>query len=360
MQTLRELADQDRRTRQGEFSAFLRCLMQARGNADEIRRLAAKGTAPRVVEMVEKAVIPPGGAGAAWGSELQAARLVLGGFSDSLRYTSAFAAAMAAGLITRAPLGDTVGMVMVGATASADVARSAPIPVTKLDISGANLARRKAAGLIVLSETLLKEFPREAESIISREMTAAVGGAIDKALFDPSTGILTSGLVSYTSTMDLFNDARTLIEAIGLYETSRPFWVAGSQAAVILSTRNVNAQRYADDVNPTAGGSFLGWPVFVSPGLGPAMLALCDGRRIAGALGDVEVGYSDQALVVSDTAPTGGVTGSPATVTGIGPLGSLLSLWQENLVGGRAIQYYGAAKTRASAVAVLFLGGSPS
>jgi hypothetical protein len=128
-----------------------------------------------------------------------------------------------------------------------------------------------------------------------------------------------------------------------------------------IATTHSNGVLHAPEVGVT-GGSFLGAPLFVSSGVTSTVLALVDGAKVAGGLGEVEVSHSNQALVQSDTAPTGGISGSPASLTGLGQgqPSAMISLWQQNATGIRAAQFFGCVKLRTNAVAAVSLAGSPA
>jgi hypothetical protein len=354
VRSLEELAQVDRINRIGEFSSFCRHLMLARGVPGNALDLARGKASARVVELLSKANVLPGGGGAAgtWGEQVEGARLVLGAFSSSLRFSSAFAAASAANLFVKTPLGESVGLVMSGASEASEVARTAAIPVHRLDVAGATVARRKVAGLVVLSMELLRDSPAVAESLIVSELRAGIGAGIDAAVISD----LTTGLTPHTSQGPIA-DAATLMGDIGLRANSKPFWIAGPQAAARLATSNVDNVRAAPDVNPTSGGSFMGWPLFITAAL-DYELVLVDGAKLAGNLADAEVSYSAEALVQSTDAPAGGLSGSPSTLTALGS-DTLISLWQENCSGVRVVQYFGLQALRSGAAASVTYAGSP-
>jgi hypothetical protein len=355
MKSLRELADQDKTLRLGEFSSLCRALMLGRGSTANALG-AAKGAPARVRELLEKAAVVPGGSGGAgtWADQLEAARLVLGGFSDSLKLTSGFAAALNAGLLVRIPIGDAIGLVASGVSAASEVGRSDPIPVHRLDVNNAELPRRKVAGMVCLSNEFLRQSPRSAESIISRELLASVGAGLDAAALATIAADVTAHTATGGGPLD---DARMLMEEIGLGANSRPFWIAGISSAIRASTYHTNGLRHCPNVNPL-GGEFLGFPLYVSAGAGADDLWLIDGARVAGNLDAAEPVYSNQALIEAESAPAGGVTGSPAAVVPLGATAQI-SLWQENASALKVTQYFGCAKLRSSACAGVFTGGSP-
>jgi hypothetical protein len=209
--------------------------------------------------------------------------------------------------------------------------------------------------MVALSEELLRDAPQASEAVITRELRAAIGLALDNAVMAD----ITSGVTPRTAAASPLDDARSLLLDIDVYENSRLFWVAGTIAAAMLATDHDAGVRSAPDVSPVAQGTFLNLPVFVTQAPAAAsLLVLVDGARHAAALEDVEVSFSNQALVHADDAPTAGVGGSPASLTSLGTA-NLISLWQENASGIRALQYFGFARLRGGSAASVSYAGSP-
>jgi Phage capsid family len=353
MRSLEELGQLDRANRIGDFASFCRHLMLGRGStANALAMAKGQRASPRVVEALEKAaVLPMGGGGAGTGAEALTSP-ILRAFVESLKFNSAFAAASAASLFIKTPLGDSVGLVLSGASAASEIDRGGAIPVHKVDVANQTVARRKVAGMVVVSNELLRQSAQAAESLITTELRGSIGHGLDDAF----VADLTSGLTPHTSQGPLA-DAATLMADVGLRANSRPFWICGPQAAAILATSNIGNVRAAPDVNPTSGGSLLGWPLFITAAL-DYELVLADGSKFAGNLAEVEISYSAQAAIEADDAPAGGLAGSPSTLTALGTT-SLISLWQENCSGLKAVQYFGFQVLRSGAASVVSYAGSP-
>jgi hypothetical protein len=154
LKSLEELAAVDRINRIGEFAQLARCFALGkgvRGNAVAFAR------SQRVKEILQKAVVAPGGAfgASSWGEQLAEERLVLSSFTDSLRHASAWAAAVASNLVWKVPLSTNVGLVASGTADAAVVGPADAAPVRRLDVSGANVARQKSVALLALSDEFL-------------------------------------------------------------------------------------------------------------------------------------------------------------------------------------------------------------
>ena len=100
-------------------------------------------------------------------------------------------------------------------------------------MSGAQVARQKAAALLALSNEFLRQAPNEAEGLISRELRNAVGAGVDAAVM----ATLFAGVAAHTSTGSPIADARMLLQDVGLTAMSRPFWVAGVNVAIDIGRR---------------------------------------------------------------------------------------------------------------------------
>jgi hypothetical protein len=354
MKSLAELAQVDRTNRLGDFASACRYTMLGRGDRENAASLArSAGASPRVLELLTRAVIPPGDS-----TDTQyAGALVsptLAAFTESLKFNSAFAAADAANLLVKVPIGSAVGTVMAGAAAATEVDRGDPVPVRLLAVSNTTTPRRKVAAMCVLTNELLKGAPQVAEMIITRELRAGVSSGLDTAF----VATITAGVATRTTLGTPLDDAAQLMFDVDLGAGSKPFWVAGPTAAIWLATRHVNGTRYAPDVSPT-GGTFMGWPLFVSSGVATGTLVLVDGSGVAAGLDGVEISSATHAVVESTDAPTGGLTtGSPNTLTALGGT-ARISLWQQDLAAVMCRQFFGVARLRNNAVASISLAGSP-
>jgi hypothetical protein len=353
MRAIEELAQEVRANRIGDFAHLARCWALGKGLRENAVSFARS---ERVRAILQKAVVPPAGAfgSGSWAEQLAETRLVLGAFSDALRNTSAFAAMHAAGLLWRLPVNINLGVVATGAAEATTVGPGDAIPARKLDVAGKTLERRKSAAIVVLSDELLREAPGEAESLISRELTKAVGAAVDRA----ALAVIVTAAVR-NSTGDPFADARLLLEDVAPTADARLAWVLGPRAARTLATSHSGYVRAAPDLG-VQGGSWLEIPAFVTDGIDTDQLTLIDGSKVAAALENAELGLSRQSLIAMEDAPAGGMsTGSPTTLTGLSTT-TLVSTFQENLAAIKAVQFWGVSVLRSGAASSVDLHlGSP-
>jgi hypothetical protein len=306
----------------GDFASACRFTMLGRGDTSNAASLArSAGASPRVLELLQRSVVPPGDStDTQWAGALVSP--VLAAFTESLQPVSAFAAAVAGNLLVRVPIGAAVGTVMSGAAAASETDRGDPTPVRRLDVSNVNVPRRKISAMCVLTNELLKSAPQVAEMIITRELRGGVAAALDTAV----VATLIAGVATRTTLGNPLDDAAQLMFDVDLGAASKPFWVAGPTAAILLSTRHVNGTRFAPDATPT-GGSFMGWPFYVSSGVATGTLVLVDGTGVAAGLDGVEISSATHATIESSDVPTGGMSaGSPPSLTTLG-VTARISLW---------------------------------
>jgi hypothetical protein len=207
------------------------------------------------------------------------------------------------------------------------VAQNQPKPVTKLGFQSTTLPVGTIAGIIALSQELVKLAVPGSESAMQ---DALVGGLVafqDGQMLDPTVteiantrpASLTNGVTPTTPTGDLSADVAALLAA--LY-AARP---EAQQPTLILSPSM--AGRLAADSKQTtltvAGGTYSGVPVITTPSAGAHIVAL-DAAAVVYADGGLEIDTSQQAAVEMDDAPT-----APAATTVI------TSFWQLDLVGFR-------------------------
>jgi hypothetical protein len=336
--------------RAGEFASFVRFLALCKGSVTNATQMAiGHGAKPNVVEAF-KAAVAAGGTGTAgsWGQELAAVSLLMSSFQDQLRFSSAFMRMWADGAVTRLPFEVVVGAIS-GSADGTILQPGAAIPVSKMNITSATLERQKAAGLLVLSEELLKQ-QREAEALITRQLRASVGKAVDKQVF---TDLLV-GVTAITS-QGLLTDVRSLLEAVDPTTESRLYFVASPNVAILMATSHTNGVRWFP-ATTAVGGEVVGVPVLVSDAIDTGYLLLVDAARLGGNADVPVVEASRQAALQMDSAPTMSAgSGSPNVPTET----NTVSMWATNSVAIRAIAFFGVTRVRPNAVASVFTGGSP-
>lgn len=226
--------------------------------------------------------------------------------------------------------GGTYGWVGEGATK----------PVTNLQFGTVNLGFAKAAGIIVLTEELVRVSSPSAEAAVRNDMIKGIAGFLDSQFVLPavapvanvSPGSITNGTTPLTTAGTSAANARTdILALIGSVLVAN-----GDTSNLVLIMSQTNALALGAALNPLGqsmfpgmgaqGGSILGIPVITSQAAG-ANVILLDAQGILFADdGQVNIDVSREASLQMDSAPD-----SPTVETTV-----MVSLWQHNLVGLRA------------------------
>ena len=240
------------------------------------------------------------------------------------------------------------------------VGEGKPKPLTSFNFERSVLGRLKVANIAVLTEENVRSSNPSSEGIVRDALKAALVETQDLAFIDPTNAgaatvrpaSVTNGATSTASSgrdADAVRaDARAAVAAF--IAASNPLttgvWIMSATNALGLSMM-MNALGQKEFLGMTMlGGTFEGLPVIVSEYAG-ATVALVNAADIYEAdEGDIAVDMSREAsLEMKD----GGLSQDGLTGTGT----SLVSLWQNNLVGLRAERTINWRRRRASAVAYL-------
>jgi HK97 family phage major capsid protein len=229
------------------------------------------------------------------------------------------------------------------------VGQAKPKPVTKLGFGLAKLDMSKAAGIIVLTEELVRTSSPSAEAIVRADMIAGIAAFLDLQFIDPAVvavanvnpASITNGTTPIASSGDPLKDVQLLLAAIAAANIG----LAG--VTLILSETNALALGFARDalgnkVFPSVGvtgGSIEGMSVITSNAAGTNVIAVQPSAILYADDGGVSIDVSREASVQMEDAP------APPDATTV-----LVSLWQNNLVGLRAERFINWKRGRDAAV----------
>lgn len=249
------------------------------------------------------------------------------------------------------------------------VGQGAPKPVSKLAFDQISLGMAKTAGIVVMSDELVRSSSPSAEAIVRKDLIDQTAQFLDAQLLDPSVAAvtdvspasLTNGVTpivaSGTDGEALRADAKRLMSAfisanMGL---ATAVWVmTETQALGIALMVNALGQPEFPGMNANGTGTFMGLPVILSENIVPqdqvtGPPAIPAGSRISlikaseimlADDGETVLDASREASLQMDSAPT-----NPPTATTV-----MVSLWQMNLVALRAERFINWAKRRPGAV----------
>jgi HK97 family phage major capsid protein len=246
------------------------------------------------------------------------------------------------------------------------VGESAPKPITSEAFDSITLRWAKAAGIIVLTQELMRYSSPQAEGLVRDDLRRAMTEFLDRQFIDPSVAAVTNvspasvlnGVTAATptgTTASAFRaDVKTLLAPI--ISANIPLdsgaWVMHTTTALSLSLMQNSLGQQVFPGMTKDGGTLLGFPVVASTNIPAAGGSPADGYVLAFIVqnevmladdGVTLIDASDQASIQMDSAPDSPPTAASAYV----------SLWQLNWVGLRVERWVTYLKRRAQAAQYL-------
>jgi HK97 family phage major capsid protein len=264
--------------------------------------------------------------------------------------------------IRRVPFNITIPRETTGASVGW-VGEAAPKPVSAMAFDSISLAFTKVAGIVPISQELMRFSSPSAEGLIRDSLIRAVAYLTDRDFLDPSKAAvtrvnpasITNGVTAVASTGTtadaLRADLRTLIQtfAAANVNLSGLVLVMTSQQAIAISMMvNTLGQYVWPDMGPN-GGTLAGIPVITSENMVATGSSPTDGGMIVAINapdvlladdGQVTIDISTEASLQMESAPD-----SPATAST-----TFVSMFQQNLVAIRAERFIHWLKRRSGAV----------
>lgn len=241
------------------------------------------------------------------------------------------------------------------------VGEAKPKPVTKLAFSSVSLGIAKAAGIIVLTEELVRLSNPSAEQLCRDDMIAGIAQFLDAQFIDPAVAAvagvnpasITNGAPTQAATTNPLADLLVLID----HFTTNNIPVGG--VTIIMSPSNALAWSFytagssGERLFPSLtmdGGSVQGINVVTSQAAGSNVIALQPNLILYADDGGVSIDASREASLQMDSAPM-----SPADATTV-----FVSLWQNNYVGLRAERFINWLRSMPNAVMYLTAAAYPA
>lgn len=234
-------------------------------------------------------------------------------------------------------------------------------PLTSMAFDTVTLEFAKIAGIIPLTEELVRFSNPSAEALVREELANAIIQFMDSQFVDPtkasndvSPASITYGVTpdapSGTTAAAFRADAKTLLgNMYAAGHASSLVWIMTQQQALALSLmQNSLGQPQFPGITPE-GGTLLGYPVVASENIPAAGGSPTDGYPIIIARapdilladdGQVTIDASREASLQMETAPD-----SPPTAST-----NMVSLWQHNMIAIKAERYINWGKARSTAV----------
>lgn len=238
-------------------------------------------------------------------------------------------------------------------------------PISSLAFDSITLDHTKIAGIIPLSEELVRFSSPSAEELVRNDLAAAITQFMDRELLDPTKAatdvspasltygvapIVASGTTAAALRLDLKKMFAALLTA-NQQISGGTFVMTQGQALSISLMQNALGQAEFPGLS-MLGGTLLGFPVITSENVVAAGGSPADGYPIvfilAGEIlladdGGVTIDMSREASLQMETTPDSPVTASTVTV----------NLWQHNMIAIKAERFINWKARRATAVGVI-------
>jgi len=247
------------------------------------------------------------------------------------------------------------------------VGEGAPKPVSSLAFGTLELGMAKAAGIVVLTDELVRSSNPSAEALVRTDLINSMTEFLDKQFVDPSVAAvtnvspasITNGVTPVTASGTTADDLRADVKALfakfvaAKISLSGAHWIMTPTMAMSIGMmQNALGQAEFPGLGAT-GGTFMGLPVVASenvpanPGSGEPLAGMGDriilvkpSEILLADDGGVTLDASREASLQMDSAPT-----NPPVANTV-----MVSLWQMNMVGIRAERFINWKRRRADAV----------
>ena len=348
------------------FARYAMTLGAARGNIMQAAEIANsneqwKTETPEVVQVLRAAVAAGTTSDATWAAPLVVYQNLQSEFVEYLRPLT---------IIGRIP-----GLRMVpfkikiprqtGAAAVNWVGEGRAKPLTSMALDTISMDFAKIAGIIPLTEELVRFSNPSAEMLVRNELAAAIIQFMDSQFVDPakaandvSPASITYGVVavpaSGTTGAALRTDIRALMASFLTTNSqmTSAVWLMTQQTALSIGLmQNSLGQTEFPGVG-MSGGTFLGIPVVTSENIPPTggnptngypIIVVNAGDILLADDGQVTLDASREASLQMDSSPD-----SPPTAST-----TMISLWQQNMIAIKAERYINWAKRRATSVGMI-------
>lgn len=332
------LPDESPRQGFGEFGSYAKTLAIAGDPFSALRMAEADPAIPdRVARMFKSAVAAGTTTDPNWAGGLIDYRIAVGAFIGWLQHSGVFDYAAANGM-RRTPLEARVGAV-TGAFTANEVGETQYTPVSALALSAGDIARRKAQGLCVVTDEVLRTIGSTGQSLLNAELKKAVIAAADIVFLAILTAAATPVPSAGTDESAALADLAALFGAVQTSASSALFFVMSPGLAKTASLmRSSFGGPLFPDLTPL-GGTILKIPVLLSDQVG-GRLILVDADQIAGDAETIVLEVAAHATIKMAGNPAAGAD-------------THVSLWQTNSKGLLATRWLGARVLGSNAVGVV-------
>ncbi len=347
------------------FTRYVKALAMARGNLTGALAMAEANkhwqeTTPQVINVLKAAVAGGDTTSSGWASQLVYNQNMAGEFIELLRPLTIVGKMTG---LTKVPFNVRMSGQDSGSTAYW-VGQGKPVPVSKANFLEVTLGIAKAAGLIVLTEELVRSSDPSAELLMRNDLTKTIATFQDVQFVDPnviavanvSPASITSGVTAVTPTGTTAAHLRADVQTLfGTYiennmDPSGAVWIMDPTMALAISLMRTALDQPEFPGLTMMGGTFFGLPVIVSnsanipgsPGSGHMIILANAPDILLADDGQVTIDASREASIEMLDNPTNSAAAGTAT--------TMVSMFQTNSVAIRAVRFMNWKKRRSTAV----------
>jgi len=337
------------------YTRFAMALAASKGNLMQAEKLAERWKDTPEVGLCLKAAVDAGTTSdTTWAAPLVQYTDMTSEFIDLLRNATILGKL---DQLRRVPFNIRIPRQTTGTTGTF-VGEGAPTPVRELAFDNITLPWARASTIVVLTMELARLSSPSAEALVRQDLINGIAEYLDKRLVDPaypgvantSPASLTNGVTprqaSGSTLAAIDADVKTLMTTfananLGL---TTGVWIMSPALAITLSLMRTNQDTPAFPKLGVNGGEFYGLPAITSNSVSPSgspgdqHLILVDQREVLLADdGQMMLDVSSEASVQMNDAPSAGAQ-------------SLVSLWQNGLLGVKVDRWIYWTKRRSQAV----------
>lgn len=340
------------------FTRYCAALALTKGNPHGAMEVAKRwgGTTPEVETVLKAAVAAGSTSDTTWAGPLVQYQDMISEFITLLRPRTILGRMTS---VRRVPFNIRIHRQTAGITGQF-VGEGQPSPVNKLAFDNVTLPWAKASCIVVLNNELVKLANPSAEALVREDLLAGIAQYLDKRLVDPSfAGVantspasLTYGVTPVTSAgvtlAAVTSDAEGVLDKFDQANMEGALtWAYSRKTARRLSMLRNAYDEFAFPLATPEGGSFFGYPSVVSNNVEAAgsptdrhVLLMDQSEILLADDGEMMVDASSEASLQMNDAPSAGAT-------------SLVSLWQNGMVGLKIDRWIYWTKRRDQAVQII-------
>jgi HK97 family phage major capsid protein len=330
------------------FIRYVIAMANGRGSVSDALKFAERwqGSTPQVIEYIK--AVAGTTTGAHWALPLVDAANLSGEFIELLMPGTIIGKIQG---LRRVPFNVKISVQTSGSLVNW-VGEAAPKPVGELAFDTVTLGINKCAGIVVLTDELVRLSTPNAETLVRDDMVKQVTKFLDAQFIDPTVAVsagvhpasITNGVTPITASGSSADDFRADMRALRAAYGAVNMNTSGS----VLIMNSLSADALSDMVNPLGQPEFPG--LNVGGGTLRGMQVIVSENVPSDSDGSIIVMAKPSEILLADDGVTMIDASREATLDMAGGSTPVFSLWQKNCVGIRAERWITWKKARAEAV----------